>query len=160
MKIIPKWLQRPLEVGLDPVANGLIAARVHPNTLSTVGFLVLVGSGTAFGVGRANWGGGLLLLSGILDMLDGKVARGGRLISVFGAFYDSTMDRLGEAALFAGIIAFFMQGGVPENWAVFAVLVSVIALASGMVVSYARARAEGMGLECKVGLAQRAERQT
>jgi CDP-diacylglycerol--glycerol-3-phosphate 3-phosphatidyltransferase len=86
------------------------------------------------------------------------VARASGRVSAFGAFYDSTLDRVGESALFAGIAVFFLRGGVPDGLAVVAVLSAVAALASGLIVSYARARAEGLGLECKVGLAQRAER--
>jgi CDP-diacylglycerol--glycerol-3-phosphate 3-phosphatidyltransferase len=158
MKLIPAWLREPLEKGLGPVVNGLIVARVHPNTLTTFGFLVLVASGVAFGFARVRLGAFLLLLSGVLDMLDGRVARGGGMMSKFGAFYDSTVDRLGEAALMIGITVFFMNGGVPDSWRLYAVLASMIALSTGIVVSYTRARAEGLSLECTVGVAQRAER--
>jgi CDP-diacylglycerol--glycerol-3-phosphate 3-phosphatidyltransferase len=158
MKLITAWLREPLERGLGPIADGLIVARVHPNTLTTFGFLALVASGVAFGFASARLGAFLLLLSGVLDMLDGRVARVGGMMSKFGAFYDSTVDRLGEAALMIGITVFFMQGGVPDGWRLYAVLASMVALSTGIVVSYTRARAEGLDLECKVGLAQRAER--
>ena len=158
MKIISTWLREPLERGLAPIANGLIVARVHPNILTTLGFLALVASGVAFGYARVRLGAFLLLLSGVLDMLDGLVARVGGMMSRFGAFYDSTVDRLGEAALMIGITVFFMNGGVPADWTLYAVLASTIAMSTGLVVSYTRARAEGLMLECKVGLAQRAER--
>jgi CDP-diacylglycerol--glycerol-3-phosphate 3-phosphatidyltransferase len=158
MKLIPAWLRVPIERGLGPIANGLIAARIHPNTLTTLGFLALVASGVAFGFARLRLGASLLLLSGVLDMLDGRVARDGGLMSKFGAFYDSTVDRLGEAALMIGITLFFMNGGVSSQWTVYAVISSTVALSTGLVVSYTRARAEGLQLECKVGLVQRAER--
>ena len=158
MKLIPRWIRRPFENSLGPIANGLIVARVHPNTLTTLGFVTLVASAAAFATGGVRVAGALLLLSGVLDMLDGKVARGGGQLSRFGAFYDSTLDRVGEAAIFGGITVFFMRGGVPEELAVMAVMASTVALAAGLIVSYARARAEGLMLECKVGLAQRAER--
>ncbi len=158
MKLVPNRLRQLLETGLGPLIDGLIVARVHPNTLTTIGFLTLVGSGVAFGFAQVRLGGGLLLLSGVIDMLDGRVARGGGRLSKFGAFYDSTLDRVGEAALMAGITVFFMNGGVPAEWVVWAVLSSSVAMASGLIVSYARARAEGLMLECKVGMVQRAER--
>jgi CDP-diacylglycerol--glycerol-3-phosphate 3-phosphatidyltransferase len=158
MKIISTWLREPLERGLAPIAKGLIVARVHPNILTTLGFLALVASGVAFGYAHVRLGAALLLLSGVLDMLDGRVARVGGMMSRFGAFYDSTVDRLGEAALMIGITVFFMNGGVPADWTLYAVLASTIAMSTGLVVSYTRARAEGLMLECKVGLAQRAER--
>lgn len=79
-------------------------------------------------------------------------------MSRFGAFYDSTLDRVGEAVLFGGITVFFMRGGVPDPYTVYAVMASTVAMSAGLIVSYARARAEGLMLECKVGVAQRAER--
>jgi CDP-diacylglycerol--glycerol-3-phosphate 3-phosphatidyltransferase len=117
-----------------------------------------VASGVAFGYAQVRLGAFLLLLSGVMDMLDGRVARGSGMMSRFGAFYDSTVDRLGEAALMIGITVFFMNGGVPPDWRLYAVLASMVALTTGLVVSYTRARAEGLRLECRVGWIQRAER--
>jgi CDP-diacylglycerol--glycerol-3-phosphate 3-phosphatidyltransferase len=123
-----------------------------------VGTAILVASGVAFAQGRVRLGGLLLLLSGVCDTLDGKVARSSGRVTSFGAFYDSTLDRLGEAALFAGIALYFASGGVPDALVPIAVVAAVAALVAGLMVSYTRARAEGLGLECKVGFAQRAER--
>lgn len=158
MSLIPKPLQRGFEASLHPIVAWLIARRTNPNVLTTIGTGVLLGSGVAYGVGIARLGGALLLLSGVFDMLDGKVARGRELVSKFGAFYDSTLDRVGESALYAGIALYFVSGGVPEWVLRPAVGITITALASSLIVSYARARAEGLGLECKVGIAQRAER--
>jgi CDP-diacylglycerol--glycerol-3-phosphate 3-phosphatidyltransferase len=119
---------------------------------------VLVVAGFAYGAGLVRLGGALLLLSGIGDMLDGRVARGGGRVTPFGAFYDSTLDRVGEAALFGGIALFFVGGGVAPGLQTWALVTTLVALTAGLVVSYARARAEGLGLDCKVGMAQRAER--
>src|SRR6266480_3006686 len=120
MPLVPTALRRGFEAVLEPIARGLIAARIHPNTITTVATLVLVGSGFAFGVGQVRGGGALLLLSGGLDMLDGKVARGGGKPTRFGAFYDSTLDRIGEAALFSGIAFYFLTAGglVGAPWAI------------------------------------------
>lgn len=156
--LIPKPIERGFEASLVPLVDWLIRRRVHPNLLTTVGTLILVGSAVAWGAGEIRLGGLLLLLSGVFDMLDGRVARGSELASRFGAFYDSTLDRFGEAALYAGIAVYFMQGGVPSWLAVTAVCIAISALSFSLLVSYARARAEGLGLECKVGIAQRAER--
>ena len=99
----------------------------------------------------------LLLLSGVADTLDGQVARGGAMVTKFGAFYDSTLDRVGDGATFIGIGAFFMTA--PDvAYRIPAVIVCMVAILSSLLVSYARARAEGLGLDCKVGIAQRAER--
>ncbi len=157
--LIPGFMQRGFEAALEPVVSRLIDAGVRPNAITTVGTTVLIGGGVAFGAGMVRLGGTLLLLSGVFDMLDGRVARGGGRTTKFGAFYDSTLDRVGESALFLGITLYFASGGaVPDGWRTAAVAASVIALAGGLMVSYARARAEGLGLECKVGIAQRAER--
>jgi CDP-diacylglycerol--glycerol-3-phosphate 3-phosphatidyltransferase len=158
MTVIPKPIQRGFDAVLEPLVRGLIAGRINPNTITTVGTGVLLASAIAFGYGYVRAGGALLLLSGALDMVDGKVARGGGRMTRFGAFYDSTLDRIGEAALFTGIAFLFMSGGVAPRWAHLAVWITLIALSSGLIVSYARARAEGLGLDCKVGVAQRAER--
>ncbi|UCD25586.1 MAG: CDP-alcohol phosphatidyltransferase family protein [Gemmatimonadota bacterium] len=158
MSLIPKKLEKGFEALLSPLVDLLIARHVSPNALTTVGTLVLLGSGVAFGMAQVRLGAVLLLLSGVFDMLDGRVARGGEVASKFGAFYDSTLDRVGEAALYTGIAIFFMTGGVPGWLAIPAVVIAVSALSFSLVVSYARARAEGLGLDCKVGIGQRAER--
>lgn len=117
-----------------------------------------MGSGWAFAAGDVRLGGLLLLLSGLCDALDGKMARASGRATAFGAFYDSTLDRVGESALFLGIALFFISGGVPARLAPTAAAAAISALAAGLLVSYTRARAEGLGLECKVGVVQRAER--
>src|SRR6476659_4722575 len=104
MNVIPQRVKDGFVSLLGPAARGLIATGVHPNTITTVGTLLVVGSGVAFGLGAIRVGGFLLLLSGILDLLDGQVARQGGKITTFGAFYDSTLDRIGESAVFAGLI--------------------------------------------------------
>jgi CDP-diacylglycerol--glycerol-3-phosphate 3-phosphatidyltransferase len=151
-------VRRAVEALLAPLVSGLIKAGVNPNVLTTIGVLILVGSGVAFGVGWVRLGGFLLLLSGVMDMLDGRVARGGNIVSKFGAFYDSTLDRVGESFLFGGIAVYFVTGGVAEEWRTAALVTTLVALSAGLTVSYARARAEGLQMECKVGVAQRAER--
>jgi CDP-diacylglycerol--glycerol-3-phosphate 3-phosphatidyltransferase len=158
MTLIPSPVRRGFEAMLTPLVERLISARVNPNAITSVSTAILVGSGIAFGYGQVRIGGLLLLLSGVGDMLDGRVARGGNVESRFGAFYDSTLDRIGESALYGGIAVYFVTGGVVPTWQVPALVVTLIALAAGLIVSYARARAEGLGLECKVGVAQRAER--
>ena len=156
--LIPGWLRRVSEAMLTPIVNRLVAAGASPDVITTLGTLILVGSGVAFGFGVARLGGFLLLLSGVLDMLDGRVARKSGGTTKFGAFYDSTLDRVGEAFVFGGITIFFAAGGVPDAWVMPAVATSLTALGAGLTVSYARARAEGLGLDCRVGVAQRAER--
>ena len=142
---------------VDPVAAGLVRWRVHPNTITVASVVVLLGSGAAFGGGYPRWGAFWLLISGILDILDGKVARRGGTESAFGAFFDSTLDRLGEAVLFSGVAVYFVTTS-GQRWPILGLGVALLALAGSFLVSYARARAEGLGLDCRVGIAQRPER--
>jgi phosphatidylinositol phosphate synthase len=158
MRLVPRWLQQSFDALLTPLARLLAARRVSPNAITTVGTAVLLGSGVAFAAARVRLGGFLLLLSGVCDMLDGKVARGNGLVTAFGAFYDSTLDRIGEAVLFLGIAWYFVSGGVAPRLAAVAMASAFVAACGGIVVSYARARAEALGVDCRVGLAQRAER--
>ena len=143
---------------VSPLSDALLSMGVSANAVTTIGTLVLVGSGVAYAAGAVPVGGGLLILSGALDMLDGALARRSPDQTGFGAFYDSTLDRIGEAALFSGLTRFFLSGGVPPSLVAWAVLASLVALSAGMVVSYIRARAESLGFECRVGVLQRAER--
>jgi len=140
-----------------PVTEWLIRAGVRPNTITTVGALVVIASAVAFGVGAMRLGAGLLLLSGIIDTLDGDVARATGKTTKFGAFYDSTLDRVGDGASFIGIAAFLLTApGI--RFPVLGAVICMVAVLASLLVSYARARAEGLGLDCKVGLVQRAER--
>lgn len=158
MNVIPQRVRDGFGRLLDPLALALIRLQVRPNLITTVGTLVVIASATAFAVGWVRWGGFLLLFSGLFDMVDGRVARQGDMTTTFGAFFDSTLDRVGEAALFSGIAVFFLRGGVPAGRVTWAVAACLIALSASLLVSYTRARAEGLGLTAKVGIAQRAER--
>jgi len=135
----------------------LIRSGIKPNTITTFGTGLVLLSALAYGVGAIRVGGLLLLLSGVLDTLDGQVARNGAMVTKFGAFYDSTLDRVGDGATFIGIGAFFLTA--PDvAYRIPAVVACMVAILSSLLVSYARARAEGLGIDCKVGIAQRAER--
>lgn len=158
MSLIPAPLRRGFEAALEPVVRRLVGWRISPNVITTVGTAVLIAAGVAFALGLVRAAAALLLLSGVCDMLDGRVARARGETTKFGAFYDSTLDRIGESALFLGIGLYFVQDGVAPAWRTTAVGVTFAALAASLLVSYARARAEGLGLECKVGIGQRAER--
>jgi CDP-diacylglycerol--glycerol-3-phosphate 3-phosphatidyltransferase len=102
-------------------------------------------------------GGFLVLLGGLFDIVDGQVARGSGLASVFGSFYDSTLDRISEIVVFLGIFSLY-GGGHPDFGQPWMVYTVALALAGSLMVSYTRARAEALGLDCKVGMMQRAER--
>ncbi len=155
--LIPGPVRRAFLDLIDPVAEWLIRWRVQPNTITVASVVVLLGSGAAFAVEYPRMGAFWLLVSGILDILDGKVARGAGMTTAFGAFFDSTLDRLGEAALFTGIAIYFVTTA-GQRWPILGLGVSLLALAASFLVSYTRARAEGLGVECTVGIAQRPER--
>lgn len=157
MKLVPPAVERSFFRVVTPLVDVLIRRQVRPNTLTTVGVGFVLLSALAFGFGMIRMGGLLLLVSGVVDTFDGAVARATGTTSKFGAFYDSTLDRVGDGATFMGIGAFLLTAD-DVAFRVPAVLMCMVAILSSLVVSYARARAEGLGLECKVGIAQRAER--
>jgi CDP-diacylglycerol--glycerol-3-phosphate 3-phosphatidyltransferase len=156
-----RLLPAPLVTGFSdlvaPVAEWLIRMRVHPNTITSTSAMFTIGAGAAFGLDQPRIAAVWLLLSGVLDILDGQVARRGGMASTFGAFFDSTLDRIGDAFLFAGIIVYF-QTAPTQAVPVLGVIAGLAALTGSFLVSYARARAEGLGIECRVGVAQRPER--
>ena len=157
LTLLPEPVKKAFQDWMDPVADSLVRAGLRPNWITTLSGFVLLASGIAFGLGALRLGAFMLLFSGVFDILDGKVARRGNMSTKFGAFYDSTMDRLGEAAIFAGLGVYFIR--TPgQRLPVLGLGLCFAALCGAFIVSYARARAEGLGLECKVGFAQRAER--
>ena len=138
---------------LYPLVRLLSALRVRPDTLTILGWTLSVGSAVLFGLGYARIAGLVMLLGGLFDALDGAVARESNRMSNFGAFLDSTLDRLSEAAIFVGIIFFYASAGRPYE-----ALLAGAAMTFSLLTSYARARAEGLGIECQVGLLERAGR--
>jgi len=107
----------------------------------------------AFAVGELRWGAAIMLAAGLCDILDGQLAREGRSETKFGALLDSTTDRYSEIFLFFGIATYLVRRG---EWLISSIL--FFALAGSLMVSYVRARAEGLGEDCKVGFMQRPER--
>lgn len=142
-----------LREAATPAARLVAQTGVTPNALTLIGLgLTLV----AAGIVAAGWlqlGGVVFLLASAFDAVDGAVARATGSASRFGAFLDSVADRYAEAAIFAGLLAVFLY----RDQNVLA-LVSTLALVGSLLVSYARARAEGLGLDCEIGLLQRPER--
>ncbi len=138
---------------IRPLARVLSAIRVRPDALSVTGWVLSVGAATLFALGYTKTAGGVVLLAGFFDALDGAVARESNRMSDFGAFLDSTLDRLSESAIFVGIIFFYAASSRPYE-----VLLAGLAMAFSLMTSYTRARAEGLGLKCEVGLLERAGR--
>jgi CDP-diacylglycerol--glycerol-3-phosphate 3-phosphatidyltransferase len=138
---------------LYPLVRLLSALRVGPDTLTVLGWALALCSAVLFGLGYVRVAGIVMLLAGLFDALDGAVARESNRMSAFGAFLDSTLDRLSEAAVFVGIVFFYAAAGRP-----FGSLLASVAMTFSLLTSYARARAEGLGIECQVGLLERAGR--
>ena len=138
---------------LHPLVRLLSALRVRPDTLTVLGWALAIGSAVLFGLGYAQIAGAGMLLAGLFDALDGAVARESNRMSAFGAFLDSTLDRLSESAIFVGIVFFYADAGSS-----YGALLAGVAMSFSLLTSYARARAEGLGIECKVGLLERAGR--
>lgn len=161
LSILPEPLKNGFLEFIDPLADGLMKAGLTPNRITTISILIILASGAAYALGALHLAGALLLLSGLFDLLDGKVARRGGMASKFGAFYDSSMDRLGEGALFTGIAIFYMTSTI-RSWGqhkpVLALGLCFACLTGSFLVSYTRARAEGLGYNASVGMATRAER--
>ena len=132
------------------IARPLARLGVSPNLLTVLSFVGCAAAGASFAVDRIAAAFILLVLSGILDMVDGRVAEFSGRTSRFGAMLDSTLDRYAEFALFGGLIWRFRSGWIAG--------LAALALAGSIMVSYTRARAEGLGFECREGLAQRPER--
>lgn len=143
--------------GTAPLVRALLRTGITPNTLTTVGALLIALAGVGYGLGHMRIGGWLLLASGILDTLDGSVARQSHNVTKWGAFYDSTIDRVGDGFLFIGI-AVWLSYAPDVRYRETALILCMVGIISALLVSYMRARAEGLGLDCKVGIAQRAER--
>jgi phosphatidylinositol phosphate synthase len=161
LTLLPEPVKNTFLGWIDPIADGLMKAGLTPNRITTLSIFVLLASGAAWAMDHVRTGAAMLLFSGLLDLLDGKVARRGGMSTKFGAFYDSCMDRLGEGALFAGIGIFYMRSMMDhagERLPVLGLLLCFTSVTGAFLVSYTRARAEGLGLEAKVGMAQRAER--
>jgi CDP-diacylglycerol--glycerol-3-phosphate 3-phosphatidyltransferase len=139
-----------------PVVLGLDRAGIGPLTVSVMGLLICILSGLVVADGYLFWGALVFLLGAALDMLDGDLARLQGKVSRRGAFLDSTFDRLGEAALFAGLAWYYVTRlPEPRPWAVLFILGTVV---GSLTTSYVRARAEGLQTTCHVGLLQRPER--
>ena len=149
--------ERSIRVAVEPVVASLTRWRVHPNTLSSLGFLITCSSGYFFHQHEVRTAGALILVGGIFDLFDGTVARRTGLASPFGAFYDSTLDRLSEIVVYLGLLSLYNDYRL-ELGDVGMIYTVLLAMAGSLMISYTRARAESLGIECSIGLMQRAER--
>jgi CDP-diacylglycerol---glycerol-3-phosphate 3-phosphatidyltransferase len=147
------WARTQAAVILKPIAYLLDRIGVQPNTITLLGLLLQTGVGLLFYQGHVQWGGWLLLIFAPMDALDGALARIAGKESSFGAFLDSTLDRISDAALILGLAGHHLRSGADLEAALF-----LVALVAALMVSYTRARAEALGFDCQVGVLTRMER--
>ena len=131
--------------------------RIHPNLITTLGFIATVGAGLFYREDHVRIAGVLVLMGGVFDIFDGRVARISGLASKFGSFYDSTLDRISEIVVYLGLLSLYNHYGarLADVWMIYIIM---LAMGGSLMISYTRAKAEALGLDCKVGLMQRAER--
>src|SRR6187402_2657456 len=162
-QLLRNQLQQTIYRIIAPIVKAFIKIGLTPNVVTITGLILNIGVAIIFikGAEEGNrgdlsyvgWAGALILFAGLFDMLDGQVARLGNMSSRFGALYDSVLDRYSELILFLGICYYL----VAHHYFVSS-LFAFIGMIGALMVSYTRARAEGLGIECKDGLMQRPER--
>jgi len=135
-----------------PLASLAKKITLNPNTITIIGFILTIFAAFIL-TQHLFWGGLLILFSGFFDMLDGIVARTHRKTSQFGAFLDSVLDRYSDSFLFFGLAWHFFEADSLTG-----VFLSLFTMVGALLISYTRARAEGLGQDCKVGLMERPER--
>jgi phosphatidylglycerophosphate synthase len=135
-----------------PLSSAAKKIPLDPNTITITGFMVTIMASLIL-AHNLFWGGILVLISGLFDMFDGIVARTNNKSSQFGAFLDSVLDRYSDSFLFLGLAWYFLQAA-----SITGVSLSLMTMVGALLISYTRARAEGLGKDCKVGLMERPER--
>ena len=145
---------------LQAIVNGLALTRISPNVLTALGLVINTAAAVLFGFGNAHnyvrlflYAGLVIIGAGIFDMVDGRVARQTQQVTVFGAFFDSVIDRYSDVVLFFGLLVFYARGN-----RLFYVFLAAFVMITSLMVSYTRARAEALIGKCKVGFMERPER--
>jgi CDP-diacylglycerol--glycerol-3-phosphate 3-phosphatidyltransferase len=151
---------RGCRVLLHAIVRGLALTRISPNALTFIGLMINIAAAVLFGYANSHnytrlffYAGLVIIGAGIFDMVDGRVARATNQVTTFGGFFDSVIDRYSDVALFFGLLVFYAR----EKHFFYLVLVAFV-MASSVMVSYTRARAESLIGSCKVGFMERPER--
>jgi phosphatidylglycerophosphate synthase len=145
------WVRDWLMWVITPVERSLVRMRVSPDLLNYGGGALGLAAGVSYSQGAIALGGSFVLLGGLADVLDGRVARARGMGSDYGEFLDSIIDRFSEMFVFVGLALYFE----PSWWAMVS---TVVAMGGSMMVSYSRAKGEAVGVDCRGGVMQRAER--
>jgi phosphatidylglycerophosphate synthase len=159
----PRYVKQPTDYvkngalrAIEPAISFLARHNVSPNTITTVGTLLTIAASVVYATGHIMTAGWIMNVTAFFDVADGQVARRTGRSSVFGAFYDSTLDRVADGALMAGLAFFYATNAIHHNLAM--VVVCLVCIIGTFLISYTRARAETLGIDAKVGLMQRPER--
>ena len=127
------------------IVRGLALSRIHPNVLTFIGLLINIVAAWMLAIGQFRWGGAVIIGAGLFDMVDGRVARETNRVTRFGGFFDSVLDRYSDVALLIGLLVWYGSINRP-----FYVVLTAIAMAASVMISYTRARAENSIPMCKV----------
>jgi CDP-diacylglycerol--glycerol-3-phosphate 3-phosphatidyltransferase len=153
--LVPGWLKELGRAVLGPIVRLALRLHLSPNVITILGFLIVLAAAAVIALGYLLAGAAILVGGSALDAVDGALARARGGGTAFGSFLDSTLDRAGEAGVYLGIAAYYLASSPNPTWPV---LAAILALAGSFMVSYSRARAEGIGLTAAIGLAPRTER--
>jgi len=159
----PHYVKQPTDYvkngalrAIEPAIAFLVRHKVSPNTITTVGTLITIAASVVYATGHIMTAGWIMNVTAFFDVADGEVARRTGRSSVFGAFYDSTLDRVADGALMAGLAFFYATN--PIHHILYMVVVCLVCIVGTFLISYTRARAEALGIDAKVGVMQRPER--
>jgi phosphatidylglycerophosphate synthase len=138
---------------IDRIVGALALSRIHPNVLTFLGLVINTWAAFLFAAGIFRWAGAVVILAGVFDMVDGRVARETNRVTRFGGFFDSVLDRYSDLALFMGLLVYYATIN-----RFFYIVLTAIVMTGSVMVSYTRARAEVTIPKCKVGFLERPER--
>ncbi len=151
--MLTRWIGEGSRWLLDKIVAAIAATGINPNVLTFLGLVVNFWAAVLFATGYFRSAAAVIFFAGFLDMLDGQVARREGRVTAFGAFFDSTLDRYSDMALYMGLLVYYAVIGRS-----FYVILAAVATAGSVMVSYSRARAESLIPLCKVGFMERPER--
>ncbi len=138
---------------IDRIVKALALSRIHPNVLTFIGLVINIVAAFLFAAGRFRWAGVVVVVAGLFDMVDGRVARETNRVTRFGGFFDSVIDRYSDLSLYMGLLVYYASIN-----RFFYIVLTAIVMTGSVMVSYSRARAECTIPKCKVGFLERPER--
>jgi CDP-diacylglycerol--glycerol-3-phosphate 3-phosphatidyltransferase len=138
---------------IDRIVRWLALSKIHPNVLTFLGLVINIWAAWLFSRGSFQWAGLVVIGAGLFDMVDGRVARATKQVTLFGGFFDSVVDRYSDLALYMGLLVYYASIN-----RFFYIVLTAIVMTGSVMISYTRARAENAIPKCKVGFLERPER--